>query len=292
MMISSYERVRDPLARMPPRLLKLIPPMLLHSLSIDGTQMQLKVMTHFRPTSPEAYDFDSVLRELIEKAQTTFESGGQRYAFRVMHASPMQIQVDASTGQKRALPLILGLFAPLSALTIGLWFRSAFLAVELALTVVVPIVATYGMAIAVYQMNMLEPLGISMLQGTAGLDFRMMILTAGILFGFAMDYDLFLFVRVYEYRQAGYDNLSAVKRSLVETGPVITTVGTMMAFSFFCIMCEHTMFCRTMGFVFTVGVSWDVFIVRTMIAPIFLSIAENLNYWPGKMPKPFKSWDM
>jgi hypothetical protein len=288
--IKSYERVRDPIDQMPPKTLKLIPPVLLNSLSKDGAQMQLKVMTRFRPTSPEAYRFDQILRNMIDEANITFQFGRQRYAVHVMHTSPMQVQVDASLGQREALPKILGLFGPLAALTIGLWFKSAFLTVKLALTVIVPIVTTYGMAVAVYQMNVLDWMGISMLQGTAGLDFRMMILTAGILFGFAMDYDLFLVVRVYEYRQAGYDNLSAVKRSLVETGPVITTVGTMMVLSFFCIMCSRTMFLRTMGFIFTVGVSFDVFVVRTMIAPVFLSIAERLNYWPGEMPKPIKTW--
>jgi len=130
-----------------------------------------------------------------------------------------------------------------------------------------------------------------MLRQSGGLDFRLMVLTAGILFGFAMDYDLFLFVRVYERRLEGYNNVSAVKRALVETGPVITTAGTMMVVSFYFIMCSHTIFLRTMGFIFTVGVLFDVYVVRTMIAPVFLSIAENLNYWPGKMPPATKSWD-
>jgi hypothetical protein len=290
-LIARYLEVRDPISHMPQSVLKFIPHVLLSSLSNNGLKMQLKVMHSFRPTSPQAYHFDQIARELGKKAEATFESGGQRYAFRVTHASPMQIQVDARKGQMEALPKVLGLFGPLAAITIGLWFRSAFLAVKLALTVIVPIATTYGMAIAVYQMNALDWLGIRMLEGTSGLDFRMIILTAGILFGFAMDYDLFLFVRVYEYRQAGYDNLSAVKRSMVETGPVITTVGSMMAFSFFCIMCSHTVFLRTMGFIFTVGVSFDVFVVRTMIAPVFLSLAETLNYWPGKMPTPCKTWD-
>merc|ERR1719159_1445849 len=140
-------------------------------------------------------------------------------------------------------------------------------------------------------MGALDWLGIHMLEGASGLDFRMIILTAGILFGLAMDYDLFLFVSVYEYRQAGYDNLSAVKRSLVETGPVITTAGTMMICSFFCVMCSHTVFLRTMGFIFVVGVSFDVFVIRMMIAPVFLIIGESLNYWPYEMPEPTKSWD-
>merc|ERR1740120_435357 len=110
-----------------------------------------------------------------------------------------------------------------------------------------------------------------MWQGTGGLDYRLIMLTGAILFGFAMDYDLFLFVRVYEHRADGYDNLSAVKKALAETGPVITTAGAMMAVSFFFLMCAQTV------------------VVRIMLAPVFLSLAENLNYWPTKMPKACKT---
>merc|ERR1719428_2182613 len=227
-------------------------------------------MTSFRPTGPEAYDFNKIVRELTETFQTTFEVGGQRYKLSASYASAMQVQVDASGGLMRACPQILKIFMPVAAMAIALWFRSAFLGFKLALTVIVPIMTTYGIAVAVYQMGMMDSLGIDMLQKTGGLDFRIIILTAGLLFGFAMDYGLFLVIRVFEYRLAGYDNLSAVKRSLVETGPVITTAGTMMICSFFCIMCSQTIFLRTMGFIFVVGVSFDVFVIRTMIAPIFL----------------------
>ena len=56
--------------------------------------------------------------------------------------------------------------------------------------------------------------------------------TCGFLFALAMDYDLFLFARVYERRQQGYDNASAVRLSLEETGPLITLAGTIMVISF------------------------------------------------------------
>jgi len=289
--VSGFRGVRDPLKHIPPDMKKHMPTMLQESLSHDGKRLLFKVMPAFRPTSPEAFSLDRVLRDQILKEPRGFISNGQRYNLKVQHTSSMQVQVDASLGLGQAVPKVLGIFAPLTAIAIGISFASAFLAIKLALTVIVPIITTYGMAIAVYQLGWLDRLGIEMLSETGGLDFRMMVLTAGILFGFAMDYDLFLFVRVYEHRLEGYDNLSAVKRALVETGPVITTAGTMMVVSFFFIMCSHTVFLRTMGFIFTVGVLFDVYVVRTMIAPVFLSIAENLNYWPRKMPPAVKKWE-
>lgn len=49
--------------------------------------------------------------------------------------------------------------------------------------------------------------------------------TSGFLFALAMDYDLFLFARVYERRMQGYDNASAVRIALEETGPLISLAG-------------------------------------------------------------------
>ena len=67
---------------------------------------------------------------------------------------------------------------------------------------------------------------------TGGLKWTMVHSTCGFLFALAMDYDLFLFARVYERRQQGYDNASAVRLSLEETGPLITLAGTIMVISF------------------------------------------------------------
>jgi predicted RND superfamily exporter protein len=286
-----YESVPNPFSEMPEDLVGRVPAVLKDSLSKDGRQMELQVMTKFRASGPESYHLNEIMAELVATFHTSFETGGRRYALSVDYASAMQVQVEASLGLMHACPKILRIFGPLAAIAIAVWFESAFLGFKLALTVIVPIMTTYGLAVAVYQMGMLNWLGIDMLMGTGGLDFRIIILTAGLLFGFAMDYGLFLVIRVYEYRLAGYDNLSAVKRSLVETGPVITTAGTMMICSFFCIMCSRTVFLRTMGFIFVVGVSFDVFVIRTMIAPVFLIIGEGLNYWPREMPVPVKSWD-
>lgn len=272
-------------------LMSRIPPVLQQSVSIDGNKVLLKVSNRFRPSSPDAYQLDHFIREKLLGEPITFEVQNRKYALSVRHQSCMQVSVDAGTALLRYAPKALAIFAPLVAVAVGSSFGSAFLSVKLALTVIVPILTTYGMAVAVYQMNALNFLGVQMWQGTGGLDYRLIMLTGAILFGFAMDYDLFLFVRVYEHRADGYDNLSAVKKALAETGPVITTAGAMMAVSFFFLMCAQTVFVRIMGFIFFVGVMLDVIVVRMMLAPVFLSLAENLNYWPTKMPKASKTWD-
>ena len=96
-------------------------------------------------------------------------------------------------------------------------------------TIALPIVAEYGFAVGVYQDGWLSWAGFD---ATGGLKWTMVHSTCGFLFALAMDYDLFLFARVYERRQQGYDNASAVRLSLEETGPLITLAGTIMVISF------------------------------------------------------------
>merc|ERR1719160_2159741 len=118
-----------------------------------------------------------------------------------------------------------------------------------------------------------------------------MFLSFNILFAYAVDYDLFLFCRVWEYWMDGYDNKSAVLMALVETGPIITCVGVNMAISFFFFMIDEIPQVTSMGFIFFCGILLDTFIIRTCIAPAFLMNLEGLNYWPGVMPEPTKKYD-
>jgi len=275
----------------------LFPPMLQKSISRDGKKVQLKLFTRFSPSSPEALVFDQLLRKQLEgpydnsTGPRLFEVGGRQYSLRVRHTSAIARQVEANREMASAAPRIFGIFAALTATLITVTFRSAFLSAKLVLTVLCPIVATYGVTVAVYQLDVLGFLHTEVFRATGGLDFRMVYVTPGVLFGLAMDYDLFLFARVYEHRQEGYDNISSVRKALEETGPVITAAGVLMAISFFAIMLSNTILFRTLGFVFFFGVTFDVFIIRTCIAPVFLCLAETLNYWPSAMPKATKSWN-
>jgi len=269
------------------------PPVLQKSISKDGKKVQLKLFTRFSPSSPEAVDFDTLLRKEVEARNgppRVFEIGGRKYMVKVRHTSAIARQVEANREMARASPKIFGVFAVLIAVLITLTFRSAFLCVKLALTVLCPIVATYGVTVAVYQLDVLGFLNAELFSATGGLDFRMVYVTPGVLFGLAMDYDLFLFARAYEHRMEGYDNVSSVRRALEETGPVITAAGLLMAISFFAIMLSNTILFRTLGFVFFFGVTFDVLVIRTCIAPVFLCMAETLNYWPRVMPEATKKW--
>merc|ERR1719296_48451 len=228
-----------------------------------------------------------MMRDDLEPiTRRTFTSHGRTYEFTARHSSVVSKGLDRHRQLQAVALRIFGLVCLVGFASVGFQFRSLFLPFKLALTVAVPLAACYGFVIALFQLGWFGPIG-----DGKGIDDMSLFVTPCGLFGLAMDYDLFLFVRVYEYRRKGFDNTSAVQRALVETGPVITMAGVLMAVSCFFMALPETPFLKVLGTTYVTGVCLDVFVIRTIIAPSFLSMAEHLNYWPTEMPPATKRWE-
>merc|ERR1712150_105025 len=107
------------------------------------------------------------------------------------------------------------------------------------------------------------------------------------LIGFGLDYDIFLFSRIYATRKDGTfrDDNKAIVNAVAVTGPVISTAGGIMALAFVGMVVQHSNeFLCQMGFTMIFGVLMDTFVVRTLLVPAFLSMAGRYNWWPGEMP--------
>lgn len=258
-------------------------------ISSDGSRQQLMVYPMFQPTSAAAADLSYFLSDVLEPASSReFVVKGRRYEFVVRHSSIVAAQLDLTNKMQAAAPWICICVAFVGFVSVGLTFHSAFLPFKLALTVAMPLLATYGVVIAFFQLGWFEFFGLG--SHGSGPDPLILYTTPCCLFGLAMDYDLFLFARVYEYRKKGYDNRSAVARALVETGPVITIAGVLFAISLVFLTLSKTPFMQYLGAIYLTGICLDVFVVRTCLAPAFLCMAETLNYWPGEMPIPRLTW--
>eukprot|EP00928_Gymnodinium_smaydae_P007290 TRINITY_DN12640_c0_g1_i1.p1 TRINITY_DN12640_c0_g1~~TRINITY_DN12640_c0_g1_i1.p1 ORF type:complete len:869 (-),score=81.27 TRINITY_DN12640_c0_g1_i1:10-2616(-) len=255
------------------------------STSKHGDKQLLMVYPKFSPTGSKALNMTRFVMERLEpSAARSFFVDGRQYEFDVRHTSAIKAQLDDHNAIMSSAPWPLGIACGAVAVFVGVFFRSVFLPAKLVITVLVPIMATYGLVIGVYQFGMLGWMGCDKVAATGGVSYKLPYVTMGLLFGLAMDYDIFLFSRVYEYRQKGYDNSSAVRLGLIETGPVVTVAGSFMALSYFFVVFASSPIVRHVGFTYTVGVLVDTFIIRACIAPGVLCIAMGLNYWPGYVP--------
>lgn len=234
----------------------------------------LQIAPGFDPFGPDMVDFVRTLRGALDESV-----GNQAYLF-----SPLVVVYDVMVAINQRFPYILcGVFSSIF-LIIGFTFRAAFVPVKLCLTVLFPMAAVYGVSVAVYQFGVLAFLNTAALRGTGGIYWANPVFTVTIMIGLALDYDIFLFARVLEFRKAGYDNHSAVVGALAVTGPTITAAGLIMSIAFSGLMLTDIAASQQIGFLMAFGVLVDTFLIRTCLVPAMLVLAGTANYWPQKLP--------
>merc|ERR1719146_280055 len=99
-----------------------------------------------------------------------------------------------------------------------------------------------------------------------------------------MDYELFLFQRILEYREAGWTNQAAALEAVAVTTPTISISALIMCLVFGGMMLGYISFECILGFIFAVSVLFDAFFVRAVLEPCALAIMHQANYWPRQLP--------
>lgn len=88
---------------------------------------------------------------------------------------------------------------------LAVFLKSYFVPFRLALTLLLPLAAVYGAAVLVYEKGALGFLGIAALSEQGGFFWYVPLLVTTIVIGLALDYDVFLVLRIMEYRKKGFD---------------------------------------------------------------------------------------
>jgi len=109
-----------------------------------------------------------------------------------------------------------------------------------------------------------------------------------ILVGLGLDYDIFLFSRVVEYRKAGFSDRASITKGVYKTGRIITAAGVIMSIAFGGLLFSKQMVLNQFGFMLCIAVLVDTFVVRTLMVPAIMGLVGWVNWWPGHVPVPDK----
>jgi hypothetical protein len=255
----------------------------------NGLDQILMLHPPIDPLGDAAKELTFLLRRVRDECDgQSIVSGGTAYKFKVSFWSPIDSEMLEYAKWIRLAPFIFGVAIFGMCVAVGYTFSSVGLGFKMLLTVVLPLVAEFGIAVGTFQHGWLEILGYAQ---SGGLCWTTVFIAMGFPMALALDYDIFLFARVYERRFEGYDNISAVKMAMTETTGVITVAGTMMCISFFAMSRSEAPVFKQMGFLWFISVLIDTFVIRFFLAPSVLCLSEKLTFWPGKVPKAVKSWD-
>lgn len=185
--------------------------------------------------------------------------------------------IDISQKLADALPVYLIVVIGLSLLIMVLVFRSLLVPLVATGGFLLSLAAAFGAVVAVYQWGWLgEIFGVH--DPGPVLNFAPIILV-GVLFGLAMDYQLFLVSGMREAYVHGLSARSAVVAGLRNGRPVVTAAAIIMISVFGGFVFSHLAMVRPLGFGMAIGVLFDAFVVRMLIVPALMHLVGDKAWW-------------
>ncbi|MEU4450777.1 MMPL family transporter [Nocardioides sp. NPDC023903] len=195
-------------------------------------------------------------------------------------AGATAVAIDVSQGLNDVLLPYLGVVVGLSLLILILVFRSILVPLIATGGFVLSLLATYGLVVAVFQKGIgAEWIGID---STGPILSFLPILLVGILFGLAMDYQLFLASGMREAYVHGAPARVAVAQGFRAGRSVVIAAGLIMVSVFGGFIFAESVMIRSMGFGLALGVLLDAFIVRMLLMPALMHLLGRSAWWLPK----------
>ncbi len=188
-------------------------------------------------------------------------------------------QIDVSEKITAALPPYLAIVVGLSLVLLLLVFRSVVVPVIATVGFLLSLAASFGATVAVYQWGWFGEI-FSVHNPSPILSFLPILLT-GILFGLAMDYQVFLVTAMREAYAHGGNARQAVRSGFNLAAPVVVAAALIMISVFAGFIFSHLAMIRPLGFALAIGVLFDAFIVRMTFTPAVMHLlGEKAWYIP------------
>ena len=181
---------------------------------------------------------------------------------------------DISDRLREVLLPYVGIVLALAFLVLLLVFRSIWVPLIAALGFGLSVAATFGITVAIFQEGWLGIIG----DPQPLLSF-LPIMLIGLVFGLAMDYQVFLVTRMREGWSHGKTAGNATSNGFKHGARVVTAAALIMISVFAAFMAQDMVFIKTMGFALAVAVALDAFVVRMMIIPATMFLLDERAWW-------------
>ncbi|MCG7284476.1 MMPL family transporter [Cellulomonas sp. ACRRI] len=238
--------------------------------SADSRLLAFQVVPADGPTSPGTEALVGDLRDGVDTLPgVTLGVAGTASA-----------NIDISQKLADVLPLYLAVVVGLSLLILVLVSRSVLVPVTATIGFLLSVLATFGAVTAIFQWGWLSDL-LGVHDPGPVLSF-MPILLVGILFGLAMDYQLFLVSGMREAYAHGVPARVAVQHGVHHGRVVVTAAALIMVSVFGGFVFSHSVMIQTIGFGLAFGVLVDAFVVRMQLIPAAMHLLGAHAWWlPG-----------
>lgn len=192
-------------------------------------------------------------------------------------AGAAAINIDISEGLADVLPLYLVVVVGLSFLIMVMVFRSLLVPLIATLGFVLSLFATYGAVTAVFQWGWLG--GVFGVHNPGPILSFLPVILVGILFGLAMDYQLFLTTGMREAWAHGAAPRLAVAQGFRAGRTVVIAAAVIMISVFSGFITSEAVIIKSFGLGLALGVLFDAFVVRMLLMPALMHVLGGSAWW-------------
>ncbi|MFJ8393561.1 MMPL family transporter [Streptomyces sp. NPDC094144] len=235
-----------------------------------GDAAMITVVPKDRPSSVETENVVHAIRDAGKDIKS--DTGAE-----VLVTGSTAMNIDFSQKMNDALLPYLALVVGLAFLLLMVVFRSILVPLKAALGFLLSVVAALGAVVAVFQWGWLGSLfGV---EQTGPIMSMMPIFMVGVVFGLAMDYEVFLVTRMREAYVHGEKPGQAIVTGFKHGARVVTAAAVIMMAVFSGFIGSSEQMIKMIGFSLAIAVFFDAFIVRMAIVPAVLALLGKRAWW-------------
>lgn len=246
----------------------------------------IQVVPKSAPEDQETADLVRQIRSMAPEIQSA-------YGTPIWVTGTTAVAIDISSRLDAALLPFGAVVVGLSVLLLMIVFRSLLVPLKAAVGFLLSVVAAFGVTVAVFQWGWFGDL-LQLERAGPILSFMPIILMA-VLFGLAMDYEVFLVSGMREeymrLLRSGVSPKEAAKSAIpggfANGARVVTAAALIMFFVFFAFVPEGAGMIKPIALGLAVGIAFDAFLVRMTLGPALMAVMGRFAWW---LPKGASKW--
>ncbi|WP_058301462.1 MMPL family transporter [Gorillibacterium timonense] len=236
----------------------------------DGNMAILNVIPATGPT-------DEATHKLVENLRETDSAIARTHNVNLGVTGFTAINIDMSAKLAEVFPIYMVIIVILSLIILLLVFRSILVPIKATIGFLLSVLATFGLTTAVFQWEWFHRL-FGFDTGGPILSF-LPIMVTGILYGLAMDYQVFMVSSMRESYVHGHRGQESVIHGFTLASRVVVSAAIIMVSVFAGFIFGDDIMIKQVGFSLAVGILLDAFFVRMTLVPAVMSLFGDKAWW-------------
>ncbi|CAN5279533.1 hypothetical protein BH11ACT2_BH11ACT2_07940 [soil metagenome] len=229
---------------------------------------------------PSSAPDSEATKALVQEIRDLEPSIEKKYKTPISVTGATAVGIDISNKLSSALLPFGIIVVGLSILLLMMVFRSVLVPVKAAVGFLLSVVASFGIVVAVFQWGWFaDLLGVA---NTGPILSFLPILLMAVLFGLAMDYEVFLVSGMREEFVKSGNARQAVERGFGNGARVVTAAALIMFFVFFSFVPTGSGAIKPIALGLASGIAIDAFLIRMTFVPAVMTLLGRAGWW---MPK-------